>query len=293
MNGKDVLVGRSDTWIIDFGIDMPESEAAFFELPFAHVHACGEAGARRQCDASLSGAAGGCMREPAPACARRSPPCLGCIATPRVAKHRLFAWLRCQWSSTDQLVVIARADDASFGLLHSRFHELWSLRMCTWMGVGNDPRYTPTTCFETFPFPAGLTPADTAHQRTEALPDGALIPADLPPAVRAHAEAIARAAKRLVDLRDAWLNPPEWTERVPEVVPLGMDALAVPRPHRRQARLRERTCQAHADQPLQPAPGLARAGPRGARRRRGRRLRLEPTTRRPCPTTRSCAGCWP
>ena len=73
-------------------------------------------------------------------------------------------------------------------MLHSRVHELWSLRMCTSMGEGNDPRYTPTTCFETFPFPAGLTPADTAHQRTETtLPDGALIPADLPPAVRTHA----------------------------------------------------------------------------------------------------------
>ena len=41
------------------------------------------------------------------------------------------------------------------------------------------PRYTPTTCFETFPFPAGLTPADTAHQRTETLPSGAQIPAEL------------------------------------------------------------------------------------------------------------------
>jgi hypothetical protein len=49
-----------------------------------------------------------------------------------------------------------------------------------------------------------------------------LIPADLPPAKREHAAAIARAAKRLTDLRDAWLNPPEWTDRVPEVVPLGM-----------------------------------------------------------------------
>ena len=94
--------------------------------------------------------------------------------------------------------------------------------MCTWMGKGNDPRYTPTTCFETFPFPAGLTPADTAHQRTEALDTGAQIPADLPAETRAHAEAIARAAHRLTTLRDAWLNPPEWTERVPEVVPLGM-----------------------------------------------------------------------
>ena len=36
------------------------------------------------------------------------------------------------------------------------------------------------------------------------------------------AEAIARAAKRLNDLREAWLNPPEWTQRVPEVTPLGL-----------------------------------------------------------------------
>ena len=55
----------------------------------------------------------------------------------------------------------------ALGILHSRFHELWSLRMGTSIGVGNDPRYTSTTCFETFPFPEGLTPADTAHQQTE------------------------------------------------------------------------------------------------------------------------------
>ena len=57
-----------------------------------------------------------------------------------------------------QLIVIARDDDTTFGILHSRFHELWSLRLCTWLGKGNDPRYTPSTTFETFPFPAGLTP---------------------------------------------------------------------------------------------------------------------------------------
>ena len=89
--------------------------------------------------------------------------------------------------------------------------------------------YNVAGCFETFPFPIGLTPADTAHQRTEPLPDsGALIPADLPPAVREHAAAIAVAAKRLVDLRDTWLNPPEWTEWVPEVIPLGMTVSPYP-----------------------------------------------------------------
>jgi hypothetical protein len=89
-------------------------------------------------------------------------------------------------------------------------------------GVGNDPTCNARYCFEAFQFRDGLTPADTAHQRTEPVDGGARIPAGLPPTVRAHAQAIARAAKRLVDLRDAWLNRPEWTERVPEVVPLGM-----------------------------------------------------------------------
>ena len=120
----------------------------------------------------------------------------------------------------------------------------------------NDPRYTPTTCFETFPFPAGLTPQDTAHQRTERLASGALIPAGLaeraspdckpnqtpsldgpaqaaikPEAstpLRQRACAIAEAAHRLDGLRRNWLNPPEWTRRVPEVVPLGMDASPYP-----------------------------------------------------------------
>ena len=64
------------------------------------------------------------------------------IGTPRVAKHRLFAWLDAKVLPDCQIVVIARADDTTFGILHSRFHELWSLGLCTWMGVGNDPRYT-------------------------------------------------------------------------------------------------------------------------------------------------------
>jgi len=91
------------------------------------------------------------------------------------------------------------------------------------------PRYTPTTCFETFPFPPGLTPADTASQQIETLPDGAVIPAGTSSdAVRAVAAEIAHAAKRLNDLRDAWLNPPEWTQRIPEVVPLGIDKSPYP-----------------------------------------------------------------
>lgn len=43
-----------------------------------------------------------------------------------------------------------------------------------------------------------------------------------------HAAAVARTAKRLVDLRDAWLNPTAWTDRVPEMVPLGMEQSTYP-----------------------------------------------------------------
>ena len=76
-----------------------------------------------------------------------------------------------------QLELTARADDTTVGILHNRFHELWSLRMGT--SLEDRPRYTPTTCFETFPFPAGLTPADTAHQRTEEVEGGGCDPVHL------------------------------------------------------------------------------------------------------------------
>ena len=175
------------------------------------------------------------------------------IATVAHSKHRFFVWLPITTSPDQALITVARADDTTFGILHSRFHELWSLRMGT--SLEDRPRYTPTTCFETFPFPSGLTPADTAHQLTEAVPGsahGARIPAGLqacpspqpspqrgegvkPGAreavasdVRGHAIRIAEAAARLNALREAWLNPPEWTERLPEVIPLGLSESPYP-----------------------------------------------------------------
>ncbi len=46
--------------------------------------------------------------------------------------------------------------------------------------------------------------------------------------LRNHAITIARAAKRLNDLRERWLNPPLWTQAVPEVIPLGMETSPYP-----------------------------------------------------------------
>ena len=72
------------------------------------------------------------------------------ISTPTVAKHRLFVWLDARICPDHQLIVIARDDDTTFGIPHSRFHEIWSLRLCTWLGKGNDSRYTPSSTLETF-----------------------------------------------------------------------------------------------------------------------------------------------
>ncbi len=215
----DITTRPLDRFIVNYG-DRDEGDAALYEAPFSAISSVRlhrehmEEGKDRRMWWQF---------------ARRRPEMFAqmvrlarFVSIPRHAKHHLCVWTPSVVVPDSAVVVVARADDVTLAILQSRVHAPWALRLGTSIGVGNDPRYTPTSCFETFPFPSGLTPADTAHQRTETLPDGAVIPADLAPAVRSHAEAIARAAQRLVALRDAWLNPPEWTERIPEVVPLGM-----------------------------------------------------------------------
>jgi len=111
------------------------------------------------------------------------------ICTPRVAKHRVFVWCPGGTLANDGTVVFAREDDYFFGVLHSRVHELWALRQGT--QLEDRPRYTPTTCFDTFPFPwpPGTEPVDDPR-----------------------VQAIAAAAKDLVEKRDRWLNPAGATE---------------------------------------------------------------------------------
>ena len=53
------------------------------------------------------------------------------MATSEVSKHRFFIWLDSHILPDKRLIVIARSDDTTFGILHSRFHELWSLGLGT------------------------------------------------------------------------------------------------------------------------------------------------------------------
>ena len=202
INGMDVTRRPAGKWVIDFGFVMDESDAALYEVPFAHikehVRPMRENG-RHKARARFWWR----HVSPGPETWRALAGLTRYIATPRVSKHRLFVWCDARICPDCQLIVFARDDDTTFGILHSRFHEAWSLRLGTWLGKGNDPRYTPTTTFETFPFPDGLSPDVPATRY-----------ADDPRAAN-----IAAAARRLVELRDRWLNPPEWVEWIDEPVP--------------------------------------------------------------------------
>ncbi len=109
------------------------------------------------------------------------------LVTPRVSKHRVFAWVNGDVLPDCQLIVFARADDYFFGVLHSRPHEVWALAQGTQLREKESGfRYTPTTCFETFPFPQ-----PTAAQE----------------------QAIAEAARALDVARGNWLGDRSDTKR--------------------------------------------------------------------------------
>jgi type II restriction/modification system DNA methylase subunit YeeA len=222
-NGLDITRRSRDKWIIDFGWEMSERQASLFEEPFRYVqaHVFPKRAENRRDAYRVNW-----WRhvEPRPALMAALLLSHRYIATPTVAKHRIFVWLDCRICPDHQLIAVAQDSGATFGILHSRFHEAWSLSLGTWLGVGNDPRYTPTTTFETFPFPDGLTPNIPAKDN----------------ATDTRAKMIANTAKRLDELRQAWLNPPDLTRIEPEAVP-GFPDRILPKDTMAAAVLRERT----------------------------------------------------
>ena len=157
-NGLDITRRPRDMWIIDFGTDLPETQACCYEIPFSYAdrHVRPTRVGKRE---ARTNEMWWIFQWSRPLMRRAIMGLSRFIVTPEVAKHRVFAYMVPPIVPDKNLTVIARADDTTFGILHSRFHELWSLRMGT--SLEDRPRYTPTTTFETFPFPAGLTPADT------------------------------------------------------------------------------------------------------------------------------------
>jgi type II restriction/modification system DNA methylase subunit YeeA len=200
LNAMDIVRSRSDTWIILYPDEISEHEASLYEGPFK-VLLEKVRPSRLQSKLKVQRDHWWLHHRSRPALRSALRELSRYLATPVVAKHRLFAWVDITDWPSNLLDAIARDDDTTFGILHSRFHELWALRLGT--SLEDRPRYTPTTTFETFPFPEGLTPNIPAS-------DYAKDP---------RAKVIAAAAKELNEKREAWLNPPDLVDRLPEVVP--------------------------------------------------------------------------
>jgi type II restriction/modification system DNA methylase subunit YeeA len=185
INALDIVREPRKMWIIDFGTNMTLEEAAQYEMPFEyikkHVKPFRDTVRRKNHREKwwLFGETRTGMRQAIYSLPRF-------IVTPMVSKYRIFAWVNAGTIPENLLVVIARSDDYFFGMLHSSIHEAWSRQLGTQLREAESgQRYTPTSTFETFPFPwpPGHEPQDD---------------------LRVHA--IAQAAKELVEMRDRWLN---------------------------------------------------------------------------------------
>ena len=200
LNGMDITRRHRDMFIVDFGTETSELEAAAYEAPFAHVekHVWPARATNRR---KAYRERWWLHVEPRPAMRDALAPLQRFIVTPTLSKHRVFVWLAAPTLPDHQLIAITRDDDYAFGVIHSRAHELWSLRMGT--SLEDRPRYTPTTTFETFPFP---WPLNTPNEV-------------LTPEQCQHRDAIGAAARELDEKRRLWLNPPEWVREEPDVIP--------------------------------------------------------------------------
>ncbi len=219
VNGFDITGRPRDMFMVDFGTGMSEKQAALYEAPFEYVKEKVRdvrAASRTTIDAWWL------HERPRPELRKAIAPLQRFIVTVRHAQHRLFTWVEKPVLPDSALIVFARDDDFTFGVLHSRAHVAWALAKGT--QLEDRPRYTPTTTFETYPFPWRLD-----------LPE-----AKLTPEQRAHRHAIAAAAKALHQTRARWLNPPELTKLDVPVAP-GIPPRILPASEQAAAELSKRT----------------------------------------------------
>ncbi|HUT87093.1 MAG TPA: type IIL restriction-modification enzyme MmeI, partial [Candidatus Heimdallarchaeota archaeon] len=181
VNAKDITARPRCMWIIDFGASMSVEDASGYEVPFEYIEKVVQ---QTRLSSRTTRSEWWLHERPRPAMRDAVDHLPRLVATPRVSKHRLFVWIHKDTLPGSATFIFAREDDYFFGVLHSKIHELWALRQGT--QLEDRPRYTPTTCFDTFPFPwpPGKEPIDDPR-----------------------AQAIAAAAVDLVEKRDRWLNP--------------------------------------------------------------------------------------
>lgn len=90
------------------------------------------------------------------------------IATIETAKHRVFQFLPMSILPDNKLACVALDDAYFLGVLSSRFHVPWAIESGGRLGMGDDPVYVKSRCFDPFPFPADVPEPLKARIRAEA-----------------------------------------------------------------------------------------------------------------------------
>lgn len=228
VQNDDVTERPSTSWVVDFSAFPSRHQAAQFQAPFEFVteRVLPYRNSLEKSAASESDklAKYWLMQRPRPKLRGAVEGLTRCILVPETSEHRIFVWSTTNAVFSGSLFVIARDDDVTFGILCSSFHDAWATGQGNRLGAGNQRRYNATRTFETFPFPEGLSPnipaRDYANDR--------------------RAGNIAKAAKRLDELRNNWLNPPDLVDVVPDVVS-GYPDRILPKNDKAAAELKKRT----------------------------------------------------
>lgn len=156
-----------ERWIIDFS-NMAIEEVSEYNLPFEHIKLYVKP--ERQSNREAV------MREKwwrfkrtneAMRTAMKSLPYY--FGVPRVSKWTIFVPAPIEWLPGDSTNVVASDDFYILGILTSNVHRFWLKAQSS--TLKGDTRYTPRTCFETFPFPQTptLNLIDQIRTTTQAL----------------------------------------------------------------------------------------------------------------------------
>ena len=180
ITGRDINQTSSDMMTIDFGISMSESEAALYEAPFEHLRTHvkpirdGHSDMRARTYWWRYGVPRSEMRRALAGLPRY-------IGTSLTSQHRMFRYIDANVLPENTIIAFARDDDYFFGVLHSHIHTLWAAAIGSQLRESESAmRYTPTVCFETFPF-------SEPDEKQRVM--------------------ISTAASELNELRENWLNP--------------------------------------------------------------------------------------
>jgi hypothetical protein len=85
------------------------------------------------------------------------------LVGPNVAKWWFVVWLPAGWVYDQQLYVFAFEDDGHAAVLSSTFHDAWARKYSG--SLKFDLRYSPTDCFQNFPFPEDVSALDEIGDR--------------------------------------------------------------------------------------------------------------------------------